>query len=295
MLQELKFALRALIKTPGFTAVALFTVALAIAANTAVFSLVNALLIKPLPFKDPQKLVLLFEKFSGMGLDQIPVSVPEYLDYEKQLTSYEGIGAFNFGNFNLTGGDTPERVQGAVVTPSVFPVLGVQPIKGRVFNDDEMGEGKDGVVVISERLWRRRFNSDPQLVGQQVPINGRSFTVVGIMPATFEFPLPLFGVQGATFAERADIWKPVAFTPDELKNRGSRSYGVVGRLKPGVTLKQAQAELDTVIAGWFPLYPEQLRGGDQVRRARFMRSMISSSGRCVVRSGFCSVRSSSSC
>src|ERR687893_2256247 len=142
MLHELKFALRSLTKTPGFTAVAVITVALAIAANTAVFSLVNALLIKPLPFKDPQKLVLLFEKFSGMGLDQIPVSVPEYLDYEKQLTSYERIGAFNFANFNLTGGDMPERVQGATVTPSVFPVLGVQPIKGRVFNQDEMGEGR---------------------------------------------------------------------------------------------------------------------------------------------------------
>ncbi len=256
MLQELKFAVRALIKTPGFTAVALITVALAIAANTAVFSLVNALLIRPLPFKEPQKLVLLFEKFSAMGLDQIPVSVPEYLDYEKQLTSYERIGAFNFANFNLTGGDTPERVQGALVTPSVFPVLGVQPIKGRVFNDTEMGEGNDGVVVVSERLWRRRFNSDPQLVGQQLPINGRSFTVVGIMPATFEFPLPLFGVQGGTFAERADIWKPVAFTPDDLKNRGSRSYGVIGRLKPGITLKQAQAELDAVIASWLPLFPD---------------------------------------
>jgi predicted permease len=255
MLQELKYAVRSLIKTPGFTAVALITVALAIAANTAVFSLVNAVLIRPLPFKDPQKLVLLFEKFSAMGLDQIPVSVPEYLDYEKQLTSYEGIGAFTFANFNLTGGDMPERVQGANVTPSVFPVLGVQPIKGRVFTQEELGEGKDGVVVVSERLWKRRFNSDPQLVGQQLQMNGRPFTVVGIMPEKFEFPLPLFGVQGGTFAQRADIWKPVAFTQQELQSRGSRSYGVVGRLKPGVTLNEAQAELDTVIANWHPLFP----------------------------------------
>ncbi len=255
MINDLRLAFRSLIGTPGFTLVAVITVALAIAANTAVFSLVNALLIRPLPFKDPQKLVLLFEKFSAMGLDQIPVSVPEYLDYEKQLTSYERIGAFNFADFNLTGGDMPERVQGATVTPGVFPILGVQPIKGRVFNESEVGEGNDGVVVVSERLWRRRFNSDPQLVGQQLPINGRSFTVIGIMPAQFEFPLPLFGVQGGTFAERADIWKPVAFTPDELKSRGSRSYAVVGRLKDGVTLAQAQAEVDTVVAGWFPLHP----------------------------------------
>src|SRR5256885_4489527 len=146
----------------------------------SVFSLVNALLIRPLPFKAPQDLVLLCEKFSGQGLDQIPVSAPEYLDWEKQTQSYERIAAFNFADFNLTGGDMPERVQGAVVTPSLFPVLGVAPIKGRVFNDTEFGEGKDNVVMISERLWRRRFNSDPQLVGSQVSVNGNSYTVVGI-------------------------------------------------------------------------------------------------------------------
>ncbi|MGI8821390.1 MAG: ABC transporter permease, partial [Chthoniobacterales bacterium] len=186
----------------------------------------------------------------------IPVSAPEFLDYQKQIQSCEGIAAFNFADFNLTGGDMPERIQGAVVTPSLFPLLGVQPIKGRVFSESEFGEGRDAVVVVSERLWRRRFNSDPQLVGQQVSINGSSFTVIGIMPAKFEFPLPLFGVQGGTFAERADIWKPIAFTAQELKSRGSRNYGVIGRLKPGVTLAQAQAELDTVIASWFPLYPD---------------------------------------
>src|SRR3954447_12039940 len=178
MLQSIRLAFRSLFKTPGFTAVAIITVALAIGANTAVFSLVNALLIKPLPFKAPENLVLLFEKFSAQGLDQIPVSAPEYLDWEKQTKSYERIAAFNFADFNLTGGDMPERVQGAVVTPSLFPVLGVEPIKGRVFNDAEFGEGNDNVVLISERLWRRRFNSDPQVIGSQVQLSGRSITVV---------------------------------------------------------------------------------------------------------------------
>lgn len=256
MLHEFRFALRSLLKTPGFTIVAVITVALAIAANTAVFSLVNALLIRPLPFQAPQNLVLLFEKFTAQGLDQIPVSAPEYLDWEKQTRSYERIAAFDFANFNLTGGDMPERIQGAAVTPSLFPLLGVHPIKGRVFNESEFGEGNDGVVVISERLWRRRFNSDPQLVGTQLSINGRSFSVVGIMPTNFEFPLPLFGVQGGTFAERADIWKPIAFNKAELESRGSRSYGVIGRLKPGVTVTQAQAEADTIVANWHPLFPD---------------------------------------
>jgi putative ABC transport system permease protein len=256
MIREFRLAFRNLVKTPGFTLVAVITVALAIAANTAVFSLVNALLIRPLPFKAPQNLVLLFEKFSGQGLDQIPVSAPEYLDWEKQTRSYERIAAFNFADFNLTGGDMPERIQGATVTPSLFPLLGVSPIKGRVFNDSEFGEGNDGVVVISERLWRRRFNSDPQVVGTQVSINGRSVTVIGIMPANFEFPLPLFGVQGGTFAERADMWKPIAFTKSELESRGSRSYGIIGRLKSGVTVAQAQAEANTIVANWHPLFPD---------------------------------------
>jgi putative ABC transport system permease protein len=250
MIRELRLAFRNLITTPGFTLVAVITIALAIAANTAVFSLVNALLIRPLPFKAPENLVLLFEKFAGQGLDQIPVSAPEYLDWEKQTRSYERIAGFDFADFNLTGGDMPERIQGAVVTPSLFPLLGVMPIKGRVFNDGEFGEGNDGVVMISERLWRRRFNSDPQLVGSQVSVNGRSYTVVGIMPANFEFPLPLFGVQGGTFAERADMWKPIAFSKNELESRGSRSYGVIGRLKPGVTIAQAQAEANTIVANW---------------------------------------------
>ena len=256
MIQDLRLAFRSLINAPGFTAVAIITIALAIAANTAVFSLVNALLIRPLPFKNPSELVLLFEKFAGQGLDQIPVSAPEYLDWEKQTRSYDGIAAFDFVNLNLTGGDMPERIQGAVVTPSLFPLLGVQPLKGRVFNETEFGEGNDGVILLGERLWRRRFNADPQLIGTQVSINGRSFTVIGVMPEKFEFPLPLFGVQGGTFAERAEIWKPVAFTKQELESRGSRSYGVIARLKPGVTLAQAQAEANTVVANWHPLFPD---------------------------------------
>src|SRR6266404_9305060 len=259
MLQSIRLAFRSLFKTPGFTAVAIITIALAIGANTAVFSLVNALLIRPLPFKAPQNLVLLFEKFSAQGLDQIPVSAPEYRDWEKQTRSYERIAAFNFADFNLTGGDMPERIQGAVVTPSLFSVLGVSPIKGRVFNDNEFCEGNDEIVMISERLWRRRFNSEPQLVGTQVSVNGRSFTVVGIMPANFEFPLPLFGVQGGTFAARADMWKPIAFTKNDLESRGSRSYGVIGRLKPSTTIAQAQAEADTGVANWHALFPDNYK------------------------------------
>ncbi len=255
-MNDFRLACRSLIKSPGFTLVAIITVALAIGASTAVFSLVNALLLRPLPYHAPQDLVLLFQKFPAQGLDQIPVSAPEYLDYVKETRSYAGLAAFDFADFNLTGGDLPERIQGATVTPSLFPLLGVQPIKGRVFNESEFGEGNDGVILISQRLWQRRFNSDPKLLGTPVSINGKSYTVVGIMPAKFEFPLPLFGVQGGQFAQQVDIWKPIAFSKDDLESRGSRSLGVIGRLKSGVSLAQAQAELDTVIAGWYPRFPD---------------------------------------
>jgi putative ABC transport system permease protein len=256
MLTDLRYAIRQLVKSPGFTAVAILTLALGIGACTAVLSLVNALLIRPLPYKAPQELVLLWEKFSGQGLIQIPVSAPEYLDYEKQTTSFEHIAAFDYTDLNLTGGDVPERIQGAVVAPSLFPLLGVPPIQGRVFANDEFGEGRDNVVILSARLWQRRFNSDPNLVGKQIALNGRNFTVVGIMPAKFQFPLPLFGIQGVTFAGPVDIWKPIAFTKDELESRGSRSYGVIARLKPGVTLGEAQAEINTITANWIAQFPE---------------------------------------
>lgn len=256
MIQSIRLAFRSLIKTPGFTTVALITVALAIGANTAVFSLVNALLIRPLPYKAPQDLVLIWEKFVNQGLDRIPVSAPEYQDYEKNLKSYDRIAAFDYVDLNLTAGDMPERVQGAVVTPGVFPLLGIEPIAGRTFSEAEQGEGNDGVVVISAQLWQRRFNSDPSLVGKTLSLNGRTFTVVGIMPVKFEFPLPLFNIQGGTFAQRVDIWKPIAFTKSELESRGSRSYGVIGRLKKGVPMAQAQAELNAIHANWIRDIPD---------------------------------------
>src|SRR6185369_3345643 len=171
MLQAIRLAFRSLIKTPGLTVVAVITIALAIGANTAVFSLVNALLIRPLPYKASDELVLLWEKFPAQGLERIPVSAPEYLDYEKELRTLE-IAAFDYVDLNLTGGDMPERIAGAVVAPSLFPVLGIEPIRGRVFTPNEFGEGKDSAVVISERLWQRRFDRDPELVGKQISLNG---------------------------------------------------------------------------------------------------------------------------
>src|SRR3984893_10047315 len=246
MLSEIKVALRGLLESPGFTVIAIATLALAIGANTSVFSLINALLVRPLPYQQPSQIALIWERFATQGLDRIPVSPPEYLDLEKEFQGGTGLAAFTYQTFNFGGGDVPERISGALVTPSLFPLLGAEPIKGRTFAREEQGQGQYDMIVISERLWQRLFNSDPSLICKSLLINGRSYTVMGIMPAKFEFPIPLFGLQGNQFAERVDIWKPVAFTPLELKERGSRSYGLIMRLRPGVSVAQAQDELNQI-------------------------------------------------
>ncbi|MBV9619240.1 MAG: ABC transporter permease [Verrucomicrobia bacterium] len=261
MLSEIKVALRGLAKSPGFTVIAIATLALAIGANSAVFSLINALLVRPLPYQQPSRIALIWEQFKTQGLERIPCSPPEYLDLEKEFQSGTGLAAFTYQTFNVGGGDVPERISGATVTSSLFPLLGVEPIKGRTFAREEQGQGHDDMIVISERLWKRRFNSDPTLIGKPLLLNGRQYTVIGIMPAKFEFPIPLFGVQGNQFAERVDIWKPVAFTPKELNDRGNRSYGLITRLKPGVSPNRAQAELDKIISNWVQTYRDNYSGG----------------------------------
>ncbi len=249
MIKDLQFALRQLLKQPGFTFIAVLTLALAIGATTAVLSLVNALLVRPLPYRQPQQLVLLLQHFKSQNLERIPVSPPEFLDYETRAHSFEKLGAFGFTNFNLAGEDKSERISGATVTAGVLPLLGVSPIKGRFFEPEECTLGRDDVVIISARLWQHRFNSDPQIIGTKLLLNGKSFTVVGVMPASFDFPLQLFNLgNGGQFGGRAEIWQPLAFSDEQMKARYSRSFAVVGRLAPRTSVAQAQAEIETINA-----------------------------------------------
>src|SRR6266480_310943 len=249
MLKDLRFALRQLVKRWGFTAIAVLTLALAIGATTAVISLVNALLIRPLPYREPQQLVLLLQHFKSQNLERIPVSPAEFVDYETRAHSFEKLGAFSYTNFNLAGEDKPERISGATVTAGVLPLLGVSPIKGRFFEPEECTLGRDDVVIISARLWQRRFNSDPQIIGTKLLLNSKNFTVVGVMPVGFDFPLQLFNLgSGGQFGGRAEIWKPLAFTDDQMKVRSSRSFWMVGRLAPGTSAARAQAEIETINA-----------------------------------------------
>src|SRR5216110_379929 len=249
MLKDLRFALRQLIKQPAFTAIAVITIALAIGATTAVLSLVNGLMVRPLPYRAPQQLVLLLQHFKSQNLERIPVSPPEFKDYEARAHSFEKLGAFGYTDFNLAGEDRPERIAGATVTAGVLPLLGVSPIKGRFFQPEECTLGRDDVVIISARLWQRRFNSDPRIIGTKVLLNGKNFTVMGVMPAGFDFPLQLFNLgSGGQFGGRAEIWKPLAFTDDQMKVRSSRSFWMVGRLAAGTSVAKAQAEIETINA-----------------------------------------------
>lgn len=245
-MSDLRFAFRLLIKNPAFTAVAIAAITLGIGANTAVLSLVNALIVRPLPYHDPAGIVLMLEHFRTQHLDAIPVSAPEFLDYQTNCRSFEKMAVFQPSTFNFAGDDRPERIFGAVGSADLFNVLGVRPIRGRTFQPLECTTGHDDVLVISERLWKRRFDRDPGIIGRKIVANGRSFTVIGVMPASFEFPIPLFGIQGAQFGEQADVWQPLAFTAKEMKIRYSRGYVIVARAARGVSTRQAQAELDSV-------------------------------------------------
>ena len=187
MLNDLRFAFRLLLKNPAFTAVAIVAIALGIGANTAVLSLVNALLIRPLPYRDPARIVLMLEHFRAQHLDAIPVSAPEFVDYQTNCRSFDKMAVFQPGTFNFAGGDRPERIFGAVGSADLFNVLGVTPIRGRVFEPADCTAGHDDVLIISERLWKRRFNADPQIIGSKIVANGRGFTIVGVMPASLNF------------------------------------------------------------------------------------------------------------
>ena len=240
LLQDVRYGLRMIWKNPGFTFVAVMALALGIGANTAIFSVVNAVVLRPLPYRDSNNLVVIWGNLNRPGLEEIVQSAPEYVDLRARNRAFDEVAAYDTQGFNLTGLDEPERVQGAVVTSSLFPLLGIEPERGRAFSAEEDQPGHEQVVILSHGLWQRRFGSDTNLVGKTITLDGKSVNVVGIMPAGFNFP-----------DNTIEVWKPVAFDADLLSenNRGSHFLTVIGRLKPGVTLEQAQADVSSVARG----------------------------------------------
>jgi len=228
--QDLRYGARALLKNPGFSLIAVITLALGIGANTAIFSVVNAVLLKPLPFNEPERLVMVWNRGAeAAGGDRTPLAVADLLDWRAQSRSFAEIGAFQNVVFNYTGGDSPERVQAAGVTANFFSVLGALPSLGRAFSPDEERPGAQRVALLSDGFWRKHFAADPRVMGRTINLNGVSFTVIGVMPAAMDFP-----------SKEVELW--TALQLQQPTRRGPYFLRGVARLKPGVSLDQARAE-----------------------------------------------------
>ncbi len=229
--QDVKYGWRMLRKNPGFTLAAVVALALGIGANTAIFSVVNAVLLRPLPYHNPDQLAVVLHGGNS------PVAPANYLDWKKQSQTFQNMGAAEYWSPNLTGGDRPEHIWALRVTASMFPVLGVNPIVGRVFSETEEGDGRNQVVVISYGTWQRRFGGDRNIVGKQVGLDGSIYEVIGVMPPTFRF--------APFWATKAELWVPLSLQARATSREGN-SLRVFGRIKDGVTLEQARAEMATI-------------------------------------------------
>lgn len=253
--QDLRYALRTLRRYPGFAIVVVVTLGLGIGSNTATFSIVNAALIKPLGFADPNRLVALQEQIVGFEFDDAPFSPPDFLDVQRDQQSFVGIAAYLNFSLELAEGGEPVRIDAAKVSATLFPLLGVQPLLGRTFRPDDDRPGVD-VAVLSWPVWQTRFGGDPAIVGATIRLDRRPYTVVGVMAAAFEFPR-----RGTVLNNKpAEVWVPMAFTDRQRQARGNEfNQNVIGRLKDGVSLAQARAELATLAERINASYPPVLR------------------------------------
>ena len=239
--QDLRYGGRVIRQNPALSLTIVITVALGIGANATIFGVINAVLLEPLPYKDPDRLVRLWQSNPGQNQIEGPVSAPNFLDWQTQQTTFEQLGALEFATFNLTGSGEPQRIAAARITPNLIPTLGVAPAVGRSFSADDQK-----AVVISDNLWRRQFGSDASIVNKPIQLNGESFTVIGVMPAGFQF------------TGNRELWVPLIIDPVKepwRADRTNRNFAVFGRLKPGVTLPQAIADMNTVAQRLEPQNP----------------------------------------
>jgi putative ABC transport system permease protein len=245
--QDVRFGVRVLVKSPTFTIVAVIALALGIGANSAIFSVVNTVLLRPLPYKDPDRLVVVWEDASKHGYPRDTPAVANYVDWRDQNQVFEGMAAMASASVNLTGVGEPERIEVRRVSANFFPLLGVEPQLGRTFLPEEDQPGAANcVVVISNGLWQRRFGSDKKIIEKPINLNGVSCTVVGVMSPNFQFP-----------DRGVELWIPIAFSSKEAANRGGHYLEVIARMKPGITLQQAQADMSSIAARLQQQYPEQ--------------------------------------
>lgn len=253
LIQDLRRALRRLSHSPGFTAIAVLAFALGIGANTAVFSVVNAVLLEPLPFAEPERLVVLWEQEMGTGRPPEETSGATFQDWREQSQSFEELAAWLYWGYALTGAGEPEEIDAIRASANLFRLLGVEPMLGRTFRPEEEQLGNHRVVVLSHGLWQRRFGGAPGMVGRTITLDDEPYTVVGVMPAGFRFP------------DDSDVgmWTPLAYFPYELRSRQQRMFNVIGRLADGMTLEGAQAEMHGIARRLAAQYPD----GQEIGRA----------------------------
>jgi putative ABC transport system permease protein len=249
LFQDLRYGLRMLTKNPAFTVVAVLAIALGIGANTTIFSCVNALLLRPFSFQNQERLLMVWERVPDAGIQRSSVAPGNFADWRDQTRVLAEVAAFNTRAFNLTDGDQPERVAGARVSATFFSLLGVEAARGRTFSPEEGQAGHDQVALIKQSLWERRYGLDPNVLGRQMMIDGKSYTIIGILPPEFKFP-----VNGS------EVWTPLAFDAKEAADRGNHYLQVLGLLKPGATKEQAQAELDAISQRAQQQFPETNSG-----------------------------------
>lgn len=251
--QDLRYGLRMLARNRGFTVVAVIALAVGIGANSAIFSVVNTVLLRPLPYKDPDRLVMVWEEGTPEGFPINSASAANYIDWRDQNQVFTDVAVIGRVTFNLTGTGEPERLDGRRVSANLFPLLGVQPKLGRMFSAEEDGPGANRVVMLSDALWQRRFGGRPDIIGKHLTLSGETYEVAGVMPPQFQFP-----------SHDDQLWVPIAFAPQQAANRGNNSYEVLARLKPGVTREQAEAEMDAIAARLQQQYPDVVKSKGSV-------------------------------
>lgn len=254
-LKDVRYALRGLLKRPAFTAIVVITLALAIGANTGIFSVVNAVLLRPLPFTQPTQLVMVWGETRGEGPQQRGVwSYPNFADLLTQTQTLQGAAAYTNSGVTLTGRAEPEFLRGATVSAGLFPMLNVRPLLGRAFTREDDQPNSAPVVVLSHAVWQQRFGSDPNIIGRELTLSGRSTTVIGVMPTGFKFPLNV---------QQSDYWLPLGSdltAISRVQDRGNQFLRIVARVKSEASIEHAQAELSTIARRLETQYPNHNTG-----------------------------------
>jgi len=254
LLQDVRRALRALAAAPAFTVAAILSLAIGIGANTAIFSIVDGLLLRPLPYQDPERLVILWNRSPGLNITEDWFSTAQYFDIKNGHRGMEQVAIAIGGNYNLTGSGEPERIGTIRVSSSLLPMLGQRAALGRVFVSDEDLTGRTPTAVLSYGTWVRRFGSDPGVLGRKIMLNGLPYEIVGVMPHSFSLPREVMPTLDG--AEQAEILLPLPLPANAAQNRDHEDYNIMGKLKPGVSVEQAQAEMDTITARLRHEFPE---------------------------------------